>query len=635
LINNLIISDRNKNIDKLTKKLVIVLERVIKKRINISNIQLWVKIKKIQNIKNLLFEQNNNKIFFLDQFHLIKYYLSISEYKERYINLLKKFRKVFDYLELEAKNYENKYKDLNMYDVYENNLLITSIWKYIDLYLSLEILLEKFEIKNLYIPKHLLLILKILELRRGDKKILLHQYNTSNILSLSKKFIAKKNPFFKMFEYIKIKSKEKGLKEKHKQNQPNHKNITKKNEPKVGFYYYGSTHKRVGESLFNFLKNREFNVIEINPLYFKHTRFLRGKINHKRIMFSFKKLYQYSIRKFKDPLIVLFLWDNLNIISTQLKEDLNEIRLVFKILKRSKIDLLTIFNENSFLGKIAALICKQLNIPTLYIPHGALGENYIFVFPRWCDIMILNTDIERDFLLNGKLNPDLYSNRLKVLGNTYFDNKHVKKLSVIKDELNKNETRKLSDYNYKITLGLAEGPIFMNHIIINQVLKLLKSQKNFIDYLLIVKLHPADDLKNYRDFFSKSNEFSVIIVKNLDIRRIITSSNIYLTTPSTTVLQAILLKTPTIVLNYYYDYRGTELYNDERHIIFVKNYEELKVRFQRLLFDKEFREENINKSYNHGIKFCKDYDVDNYEEKINFQLLEIIQNLIKGKNLKS
>ena len=115
-----------------------------------------------------------------------------------------------------------------------------------------------------------------------------------------------------------------------------------------------------------------------------------------------------------------------------------------------------------------------------------------------------------------------------------------------------------------------------------------------------------------------------------DIRNLIFSSDLFLTTPSTTILEGILYRTPTIILDYYYT-PSDILYNDDQIILTAKNKEEIKKSINKLLFNIEFRKNYVNDTYKYGLRFCKGFDQMNYRLELFSKLYEIIESTLNKK----
>lgn len=641
MIKNLIIIDGKSTISGILEKYSLLLGKFpIIKNFFFKNLKRK-DLNKLNSLSRKSLSKDGIKILNINKLPLLKYKVPLRNYREQYINYLKKGRNILDFLEKRTGNYNKNYGNLDMHMVYENNVLILAIWDLLDLHFSIKILLDKFEISNIYIPERLELITKLFQLNCRERTVNIHSIRRSRFEKYKVKLVLKIKlllplliPFFNYFnKLMNINNAE--------NNHFNRKYVFNKNDPIIGFLYYSITHKRVGDNLFNFLKERGKNVLEINPTppipRYKYRTNKRYNTKSKKILFQIKELYKEGIEKFNNPLFSIYLNEVFKRIQQRIEFDMFSIDYVYKKIKENNIENLVIFNDNSFFGKISALICKKLKIPTIYLPHGAITETHILVFPKWCDIMILNSDIEKRFLLNEKLNEQIYGERLIPLGNSYFKPQNLKKIHYIHDAYDSKFNQALKPYKFKILLGLGlefndkKKPPFRNLEIIRQIINVLKEQTDINDYLLIIKLHPTDDIKRYNNFFKYKRDIPIVVSKNIDIRALITSADLYLSNPSTTILESILLKTPTILLDYYY-FSGNDLFSDEKFIITVRNEFELKKQIRTLLSDDRFREKYINSTYKHGLKFCIGYEREDFRNTFHEKILQIMQNLMSNKD---
>lgn len=642
MIKNLIILERK---NKALKPIEFIFSNLgIFPRINdlLSKFFIWIKLKKVLFKKYPTFKKNSVKILFFDKFLQLRYKIPLLEYRERYIKLAKNGREILDYLEKHTHNFNKDYRNLDMHIIYENNLLVTQMWDFLEFYLSIQALLKNFEFENIFISEELEIIYKLFQFSNEQKRVniyklkrfrvenLLNKLITTIIISLSRT----RMPFLKFYNKIK------NLNKKFEKDKDlfDNKYIYNIKKPNIGFLYYSLTHKNVGRHFFEYLKHNKVNILEINPippkslLNIKRTKHLRTKC--KRILKGINDLYNDYNKKIGDHLFALYLQYVLEKISQQIEFDLITIDYIYKKIEENNLNLLIIFNDNSFLGKVSALICKNLKIPTLYIPHGGITETYILTFPRWCDIMILNSEIEKEFLLNEKLKPSIYDNRLLPIGYSYFKLENLEFIDNIQDIYNEEFNQTLRRYKFKILVALGyESNNFKffpysNFKIIKHLISVLKNQTEIKNYLLIIKLHPTDNIKRYESMFKNKRAIPIVFTNKIDIRNLIYSADLFLTTPSTTILQGILLKTPTVILDYYYTI-GFYLYSDESIITTVHNQEELKKQIIKYLLDENFREKYIETTYNYGLKFCRDYDKENFQENVHTQLLGVIQKLIR------
>ena len=636
---NLIIKDNN-----FDRDIILLLEKYPKIKKFYFKYVNKVNAKKILKKYSIKYNPKDVKILDIEDIPLFKYNIPLKIYKERYIDLLLQSRKILDFLEEHSNNFNKHYRKLDLFMIYADSPLITQMRKFLDLHLAIQVLLTKFEFKNIFIPlpKNRLLFLKLFELNNKD--------NGSNIYYIKKSklkivysgfnlFIRFLFPlieliFFKLIEHSLFKN----VNSIGKSNSFNKKYIFNTKNPTIGFLYNSITHKRVGNDLFNYLKNKGINVVEINAVP-QNTKEKSKKIfglnrESKTILSQIKNFHDKTIKRFKKPFFILYSNYFLSILSLQIKTYLITIDYLYKRIEDENIDLLVAFNETSLPGKTAVLICKELKIPTLYIHHVSISEDYNFTSGKLCDVVILNSEIEKNFLLENKLDPKIYSKRLIPLGRSYFKPENLNKIAYIRDVIDKKYNQNLNKYKYKILLALVydSNPDinvpYMNFKIINQLIDILKNHTKIKDYLLIIKLHPNDKPEYYKNFLKNKRDTPIVLTHQIDIRRLIISSNVFLTCISNTIIEGILLKTPTMILEYNYNV-GHYLFNDENIIKTVYEKESLKKNLELLLLNKDYCNDYINKTYEFGLKFCKGFDEDNFTQNLNKKLFKIIQELIK------
>jgi len=129
-------------------------------------------------------------------------------------------------------------------------------------------------------------------------------------------------------------------------------------------------------------------------------------------------------------------------------------------------------------------------------------------------------------------------------------------------------------------------------------------------------------------FFKKARNIPIVLTNKVDIQRLINSSDLFLITPSTVVLDDILLKTPTIVLDYYYD-PVYYLHNDPNVIKSAHNQRELREYVIDFLNNDQLRKDYIDSIFKYSLLFTKGFHEKDHKE--NFKFLEIIRKMIEKK----
>jgi hypothetical protein len=624
---NLILFDEKNKFNEFIHRILSFLNRFPKIKGYFINFYRRTMYKQIIEENYLTFKNKGTQLLKIQNLSLFKYKISQADFQNRCIEFLNEGRRMLNYLMEKTKSYNTSYRNIDIHMIYEEYGYFLKDLIYLFCYI--QILLEEGKIDNVYIPEDLEFIYSFFRLsNKNNTKI--HRFKNLRIERFFNKyflnFYIKFSQVFKPFLF-KIKQSDNGYLTTDSFNK---KFIFNSNNSNIGFLYNSITHKLVGNDVFNYLKKCDFNVLEINPIAPKRYVFKKMfKIYRTkgRVLKELKKLYLFYIKNIKNPIYSIYLKELFNIISFQIKRDFIAIDYLYDIIRKNNLQVLVLFNDNFGLGKISAFLCRELNIKTLYFPHGGITETYHMIFPRWCDIMILNAEIEKKFLLNGKLDPKIYSKRLLPLGSSYFKAENLTKVSQIIDVYDKNKKVELGDFNYKILLALGVDEEISDFNIIKHLVNTLKTLPNHNDVLLIIKLHPTTSTALYQTIITNINSIPYVSVYKMDIRNLILSSDLFLTIPSTTILEGILLKTPTIILDYYYDV-GRYLYEDPNVIMIFRNENDLKQNLKKFLFDKDFKEEYINTTYNYGLKFCTGYNDDNFLKHYYEEIEKIIKELL-------
>jgi hypothetical protein len=174
--------------------------------------------------------------------------------------------------------------------------------------------------------------------------------------------------------------------------------------------------------------------------------------------------------------VICFLHYSKRIIHTYLyRLILEEFLLKYKI-----TDLLSGNNLDRF-ALIEEEVCKDLKIRLTIIPHGI---EYGFKLPHCFTGNIFYTTSNEA------------SNRLNTLYNTskfVFSDTIMKKIYSVKPVGNANEF--IDESSRKIVFYTEPREININKEILNGLIQISKKRK----FILYIKLHPSDDLKNYKD----------------------------------------------------------------------------------------------------------------------------------------
>lgn len=287
--------------------------------------------------------------------------------------------------------------------------------------------------------------------------------------------------------------------------------------------------------------------------------------------------------------------------------------------------LVIIANDFNSPERIAAGYFKQKKIPTLYIPHSAIP-----IIPE----LITKSDIEY-YALGGESDKNYYVRRgipEKNIINTgipryqnLYEGK-IKELDSIKDMFDD------KSYNFQkkdITILLTTNPIDdkSNEKIINSVIKSLM-ELNLVNNL-IIKLHPSESGNLHKKITQKLN-VNPVIVKDYNILELIKSSDLLISQKSTTLLEAMIIGTPMILLDYInkgFEESSKYDFLNEKFINPVKNQDSLTQEIKKIIEYKN-KKEILSQKY---IKYSKNFSFYDPREPPTEKIVNFILKITKNR----
>ncbi|MHA1766856.1 MAG: UDP-N-acetylglucosamine 2-epimerase, partial [Promethearchaeota archaeon] len=249
-------------------------------------------------------------------------------------------------------------------------------------------------------------------------------------------------------------------------------------------------------------------------------------------------------------------------------------------------DYKVILNSNEYFSEIKVwiFICQKKGIRTLFIPHVGIPNDIIYITARYSDIIYVEGENDKNFLLTFEINPD----KIKVIGSPKYEDilsSAHKPITYIKDYFSKKTYYLKGD---KKIILLTTSPIHpeSNRILLTKVVNVLRNFEKEIQF--IIKLHPREDGINHQQILKKLN-FQAIFVKDVNIFDIIKTADILLTQDSAVILDSMVMGTPLIsldLINKRFNYSGYYNYNNEEILYKVANEHELFNILDTLLHDK-------------------------------------------------
>jgi len=272
-----------------------------------------------------------------------------------------------------------------------------------------------------------------------------------------------------------------------------------------------------------------------------------------------------------------------------------------KFLKDINPSALVLAEELSSEGRLYAEYCRLKNIPTIYVPHAALPVYYDLVTRTDFNCIASPGIIGKKYLIErGEPEENVHiTGRARY---DYFYKKDFNQLTEINDMFN---NQKYKFEPNKFTILFTTNPIG-NKAIEKQVTSVINAIKNLnlIDNL-VIKLHPRENGLIYKKILTQLN-VKPIIVRDYNIFDLILSSKILLSAISTTILEAMIIGTPVILLDFVnldISYTGTYLFGQEKYVITVKNQKMLSEELQELLNNNNHYTEYRNRLKENAKKF--------------------------------
>jgi len=247
--------------------------------------------------------------------------------------------------------------------------------------------------------------------------------------------------------------------------------------------------------------------------------------------------------------------------------------------------LVVIANDFKIAGRLTANFFKLYNIPTLYIPHAAVPI---------IEDLVTKSDINY-FAFGGEMDKHYYASRgvskdsIEIVGvprYEHFYKGEIQEIVEIKDKFENNKFN-FKSKNFSIILTTNAFDDFSNEKIITSVINTLK-ELDIVENLFI-KLHPREDGILHKKVLRDLN-VNTVVVKDYNTLELIKSSDLLLSSKSTTLLEAMIIGTPIIYLDFINEeFAEASKYNflDEDLIITVRNEKELLQKVQELIFNKE------------------------------------------------
>lgn len=211
----------------------------------------------------------------------------------------------------------------------------------------------------------------------------------------------------------------------------------------------------------------------------------------------------------------------------------NPVNTMEKILKYEKPNVL-VLTSSMRMEKAAGFMGNKMNIPVVRI-LDTIGDDDIV--PYECKICVMNKKAKENVLINNRIDPK----KVIVTGQPDYE----ESLKIEEQVLNKIRKNLELDKYEKIITYLSQPRMKETELIIGKLNEIAVSSKN---NLVIIKLHPNENIEEYSEFIEKKAS-NLILVKDEELIYYIKIADVVLTKHSTGALLGIFMDKPIIVIN--------------------------------------------------------------------------------------
>jgi len=200
-------------------------------------------------------------------------------------------------------------------------------------------------------------------------------------------------------------------------------------------------------------------------------------------------------------------------------------------------------DETIDIARAASYLCKKKNVPCLVMQHGSITEEGAEPTEINAIKKIVFGKAIRDFLVNRGMN----SKKIEITGSPLYDSFSEK---ISKDKIMNLKEKFGIEKNDKVILFASTGD---NKRALPRLTALFKFAKKTPNIKIIIKQHPAEyHKKKYENFYRKLAEKNLvdIIISKDELRILLNFSDAFVTDFSTTILEALIVRKPIILMNF-------------------------------------------------------------------------------------
>lgn len=239
------------------------------------------------------------------------------------------------------------------------------------------------------------------------------------------------------------------------------------------------------------------------------------------------------------------------------KDIMKNILISYEILKNRKYDLIIFDTDSRDRTRVFSLIASKINIPTLVVQHGLIGRplgDIPFISKKY----VLWGEIFKEVHKKYGLDP----NKIIITGAPRFDEySFLNQKQKLKQKIKEDVYKKLKiEKEKKLVVFVAIHNDFykqsnsadLDHLEIEKMHNMIFQLANSLPNIhLIFKRRIMDEFKDITcEIYDKMGLKNMSIIADFNIRDLIVACDCLISGYSTTILEAILLEKPVILLNF-------------------------------------------------------------------------------------
>jgi hypothetical protein len=194
-------------------------------------------------------------------------------------------------------------------------------------------------------------------------------------------------------------------------------------------------------------------------------------------------------------------------------------------------------------GRIIALLCAQLNIPSILLQHASPDVPNELLIGTISEVVCVYSEIQRDIYVKAGVPPErLFITGAPAYGE--FARAYAKRLG---ERHRLKKTLGLAQDAPTIIIGLNPVSITENNLTVETVYQTVKAVNQGIR--LIVKLHPGENISSYKPMLRKYKDILFFSYERLPLLDALVVADLLITLQSNIGIDAIVVTVPVVEVN--------------------------------------------------------------------------------------